>query len=249
MTKIISMKNFYLVFLASCIFFSCKDSNSIRLTKVEGSPEYGTSKLNFNNVVKSSDTLDSNVYFFNYEVENYELGAQTIGEFDYTLANSQKGQHIHVIVNNGPYSAKYDSSFEQKLDSDNNVILAFLSRSYHESVKNTNSYSIIQVGNGERIDTSKELLFYSRPKGIYKGKDADKVLLDFFLVNTNLSADGNRVKATIIDKEFIIDEWAPYYIEGLPNGEIYIKLELQDSNGDLIDSPFNPSERRFTLEN
>ena len=182
-------------------------------------------------------------------MENYELGAQTIEEFDYTLANSQKGQHIHVIVNNGPYSAKYDSSFEQKLDSDNNVILAFLSRSYHESVKNTNSYSIIQVGNGERIDTSKELLFYSRPKGIYKGKDADKVLLDFFLVNTNLSADGNRVKATIIDKEFIIDEWAPYYIEGLPNGEIYIKLELQDSNGDLIDSPFNPSERRFTLEN
>ena len=193
--------------------------------------------------------MDSNVYFFNYEVENYELGAQTIEEFDYTLANSQKGQHIHVIVNNGPYSAKYHSSFEQKLYSDNNVILAFLSRSYHESIKNTNSYSIVQVGNGERIDTSKELLFYSRPKGIYKGKDTDKVLLDFFLVNTNLSADGNRVKATIIDKEFIIDEWAPYYIEGLPNGEIYIKLELQDSNGDLIDSPFNPSERRFTLEN
>ena len=243
------MKNFYLIFLVSGIFFSCKDSKSIRLTKVEGSPEYGTSKLNLNNVVKSSDTLDSNVYFFNYEVENYELGAQTIEEFDYTLANSQKGQHIHVIVNNGPYSAKYQSNFEQKLDSDNNVILAFLSRSYHESVKNTNSYSIIQVGNGERIDTSKELLFYSRPKGNYKGKDTDKVLLDFFLVNTNLSADGNRVKATIIDKEFIIDEWAPYYIEGLPNGEIYIKLELQDSNGDLIDSPFNPSERRFTLEN
>ena len=94
------MKNFYLVFLASGIFFSCKDSNSIRLTKVEGSPEYGTSKLNFNNVVESSDTLDSNVYYFNYEVENYELGAQTIEEFDYTLANSQKGQHIHVIVNN-----------------------------------------------------------------------------------------------------------------------------------------------------
>ena len=52
-----------------------------------------------------------------------------------------------------------------------------------------------------------------------------------------------------MDKEFIIDEWAPYYIEGLPNGEIYIKLELQNLNGDLIDSPFNLSERRFTLEN
>ena len=244
------MKNFCFVFSAICILFSCSDSNSIRLTKVEGSPQYETSKLYLNNVVKSSDdTLVTNNYFFDYDVENYELGVQTIEEFDYTLANSQKGQHIHVIVNNGPYSAKYQSNFEQKLDSDNNVILAFLSRSYHESVKNTNSYSLTQVGVGERIDTSKELLFYSRPKGNYKGKDTEKVLLDFFIVNTNLSADGNRVKATIMDKEFIIDEWAPYYIEGLPNGEIYIKLELQDSNGDLIESPFNTSERRFTLEN
>ena len=244
------MKNFCFVFSAICILFSCSDSNSIRLTKVEGSPEYETSKLYLNNVVKSSDnTLVANNYFFDYDVENYELGAQTIKEFDYSLANSQKGQHIHVIVNNGPYSAKYESSFEQKLDSGNNVILSFLSRSYHESVKNTNSYSLIQVGVGERIDTSKELLFYSRPKGNYKGKDTEKVLLDFFIVNTNLSADGNRVKATIMDKEFIIDEWAPYYIEGLPNGEVYIKLELQDSNGDLIESPFNTSERRFTLEN
>jgi hypothetical protein len=243
------MKNFCFVFSAICILFSCSNSNSIRLTKVEGSPEYETSKLYLNNVVKSSDTLGANGYFFNYGVENYELGAQTIKEFDYSLANSQKGQHIHVIINNGPYSAKYQSSFEQKLYSENNVVLAFLSRSYHESVKNTNSYSLTQVGDGERIDTSKELLFYSRPKGNYKGNDTEKVLLDFFLVNTNLSVDGNRVKVTIIDKEFIIYEWAPYYIEGLPDGEIYIKLELQDSNGDLIDSPFNPSERRFTLEN
>ena len=243
------MKNFCFVFSAVCILFSCSDSNSIRLTKVEGSPEYETSKLYVNDVVKSSDTLVTNSYFFNYNVENFELGAQTIKEFDYSLANSQKGQHIHVIVNNGPYSAKYQRSFEQKLESGNNVILSFLSRSYHESVKNTNSYSLIQVGDGKRIDASKELLFYSRPKGNYKGKDTEKVLLDFFLVNTNLSADGNRVKATIMDKEFIIDEWAPYYIEGLPNGEIYIKLELQNLNGDLIDSPFNLSERRFTLEN
>ena len=243
------MKNFCFVFLASCILFSCTNSSSITLTKVEGSPKYETSNLFLNNVVKSSDTLIANSYFFNYDIENFELGAQTIKDFDYSLANSHKGQHIHLIVNNGPYSAKYQNSFEQNFDSENNVILAFLSRSYHESVKNANSYSLIQLGDGEKIDTSKELLFYSRPKGNYIGADTEKILLDFFLVNTNLSVDGNRVKVTIMDKEFIIHEWAPYYIEGLPNGEIYIKLELQDSNGELIDSPFNPSERSFTIEN
>ena len=93
-----------------------------------------------------------------------------------------------------------------------------------------------------------EFLFYSRPKGVYKGKDTEKLLLDFYLVNTKISADGNKVRATILDTEFIIDEWAPYYIEGLPKGEISIKLELLNEKGDLIDSPFNPSIRTVTLE-
>ena len=91
-------------------------------------------------------------------------------------------------------------------------------------------------------------MFYSRPKGTYKADDTNRVLLDFYLINTSLAEDGNKVKATIHGTEFIIDEWAPYYIEGLPKGEISIKLELINSKGDLIESPFNPSQRTFTLE-
>jgi hypothetical protein len=80
------------------------------------------------------------------------------------------------------------------------------------------------------------------------GEDTNKLLLDFYLINTEISSEGNKVKATIQDNEFIIDEWVPYYIEGLPKGEITIKLELIDSNGILIDTPFNPSTRTVTLE-
>jgi hypothetical protein len=68
------------------------------------------------------------------------------------------------------------------------------------------------------------------------------------LVNSEISANGNKVRATIQNKEFIIEEWAPYYIEGLPKGEIKIKLELIDASGNLIDSPFNPSNRTVILE-
>ena len=68
------------------------------------------------------------------------------------------------------------------------------------------------------------------------------------MVNSEISANGNKVRATIQDKEFIIEEWAPYYIEGLPKGEIKIKLELIDSSGNLVDSPFNPSNRTVILE-
>ena len=45
----------------------------------------------------------------------------------------------------------------------------------------------------------------------------------------------------------MIDEWAPYYIEGLAKGEVKIKLELIDAFGNLIDTPFNPSERTVIL--
>ena len=172
---------------------------------------------------------------------------QTLKNFDYELANSAKGQHIHFIVNNDPYSAHYEDTFTKKFQESSNVILAFLSRSYHESVKNPNSFVLTQVGE-DKIDLNNEFLFYSRPKGTYKGSDTEKLLLDFYLINTVISANGNKVRATIQDKEFIIDEWAPYYIKGLPKGEIKIKLELIDIFGNLIDTPFNPSERTVTLE-
>ena len=198
--------------------FSCDDPKQISITKVEGSTPYLNSSLSLEDI-----KIDKNDYTFSFDVSDYTLGMQSIKDFDYALANSKKVQHIHFIVNNGPYSAHYSESFTKKLDEKNNIILAFLSRSYHESVKNSNAFVLTQTGN-EKIDLTDEFLFYSRPKGTYKGVDTEKLLLDFYLVNTNLSSTGNKVKATIQDTEFIIDEWAPYYIEGLPKGEIKIKL-------------------------
>ena len=221
---------------------SCGNKTQITITKVDGSAPYSNSSISLNNL-----KMDDDNFTFSFDVINYELGIQSLKDFDYTLANSNKGQHIHFIVNNGPYSAHYQQNITKELDKGNNVILAFLSRSYHESVKNPNAFILTQTGN-DKINLNNEFLFYSRPKGTYKGVDTEKLLLDFYLVNTNISPDGNKVRATIQDTEFIIDEWAPYYIEGLPKGEITVKLELIDSNGNLIDTPFNPSTRTVTLE-
>ena len=221
---------------------SSKELQKITLTKVVGSPEYENASLN----VKAIEMVDKESKF-SFNIENYDLGLQTSKNFDYQLANSAKGQHIHFIVNNGPYSAHYTDSFSKGFEKDSNVILAFLSRSYHESVKNKDAYILTQVGESD-IDLENEFLFYSRPKGTYKGADTENLLLDFYLVNTEISKNGNKVRATIQNTEFIIDEWAPYYIKGLSKGEINIKLELIDSSGNLIKTPFNPSTRKVILE-
>ena len=237
------MKNTYII-LVICLFISCDKSEKISITKVEGSPKYENAQLMFNSATKQID----NNYSFSFDIDNYRLGEQTQKNFKYNLANSDKGQHIHFIINNGPYFAKYTNAFTQELEEENSVVLAFLSRSYHESVKNPNAFVLTQIGKANSIDLSNEFLFYSRPKGTYEGEATEKLLLDFYLVNTNISPSGNKVRATIQDSVFIIDEWAPYYIEGLTKGEISIKLELIDTNGNLIVTPFNPSTRTVTLK-
>ena len=234
------MRKYYIIILSALLAFSC-DNNKIKISKVEGSPKYEDAALVLNELNSRSELE------FSFDVKNYKLGAQTEHEFQYSLANSKKGQHIHLIINNNPYSAHYTNKFKKKLDPDNGVILAFLSRSYHESVKNKNAYIFTQYGDLEKIDLDKQYLFYSRPKGTYTGQDTKKLLLDFYLINTTISKNGNKVRATINDEEFLIDEWSPYYIEGLPKGEVKIKLELINSSGELIDSPFNPSIRTVIL--
>ena len=234
------------VFLISQIFIflacSSKIDPKITISKVNGSPAYENSKIN-----SVEQKIVNNEYEFTFELEEYELGVQTETEYDYHLANSDKGQHIHFIINNEPYSAHYSENFSKKMESENNIILAFLSRSHHESVKNQNAYILTQISD-EPIDLNNEFLFYSRPKGTYRGKDTKKVLLDFYLINTDISPNGNKVRVTIDDSIFIIDEWVPYYIEGLSNGETQIKLELINSDGNLIDVPFNPSIKTVNIE-
>ncbi|MEO1253431.1 MAG: hypothetical protein AAFY41_00915 [Bacteroidota bacterium] len=222
----------------------------ITLTKAPSSPQYPDAILTKADLsIEESDSLYSLNYNFN--VENYELGAQTEDAATRGIANSGKGQHIHYIVNNGPYAAHYMSDIPDNLEAGNYVVLAFLSRSYHESVKSDGAFHIenLVVGDVEsqEADLSAPHLFYSRPKGSYTGEDTKKVMLDFYILNTTLSESGNKVKATINGKEFMINEWAPHYIEGLPMGESTIQLELIDADGNMIQGPFNSVERTITL--
>jgi hypothetical protein len=63
-----------------------------------------------------------------------------------------------------------------------------------------------------------------------------------------LDPKGNRVKATINGSEFIIEQWQPYIMEGLPLGENTVSLELVDKDGNFVDGPFNKVQRKFTLK-
>ena len=225
------------------------EKGGLKLHKLNNSPAYITAKLSQTAPV-TGDKPAAGEVAFDYTVENYQLGQQTVEGIP--LANSAKGQHIHLILNNEPYSAHYEPVFKKEMEAGHYVALSFLSRSYHESVKNKDAFTLNQftVGDaeGEDIDLAKPLMFYSRPKGEYKGEAATKyVLLDFYLINITLSDIGYKVRATINGNDFLLDSWEPLLIEGLPMGENTVKLELLDAEGNLVSAPFNPVERKVTL--
>ena len=215
------------------------------------SPDFADASLALVEPHTVKDCLMPGNILFKYDVKNFKLTDQTNGAAMCDCNNSNKGQHIHQIINNQPYVARYKDTFYSDLKPGNYVHLAFLSRSYHESVKNKNAYALTQFKVGETteksVDLKGPLLFYSRPKGEYKGKDTANVLLDFYLVNTDLSPNGNKVKATINGNEFILTKWTGYGLSGLKMGENTIKLELVDKHDKLIPGPYNSVERKIKL--
>jgi hypothetical protein len=228
------------------------EKNGLRLTSIDDSPKYPEARLR-QMEPQAGANVPSGPVAFNYDVTNYELTKQTPDADHKEHANSQQGQHIHNIVDNEPYTAHYKTSFTKDMAEGNHVVLSFLSRSYHESLKHEGAFELVtlRVGNpGEAstFDRNGQHMFYSRPKGEYAGDDTKNVMLDFYLVNTTLSENGNKVRATINGTEFMLNHWVPYSIQGLPMGENTIKLELLDQNGNLIPGPYNSVERKITLK-
>ena len=226
-----------------------KTKTQLTLTEIS-SPEFPEAALEMNEPLEGAN-YETGKIVFKYNIKNYNLSVQTLDADAKQCANSGKGQHIHFIVNGEPYKALYTPDYEAEFKDGSYVVLSFLSRSYHESLKHYGAYVLTQFTVGDDKESTVDLtaphMFYSRPKGEYKGSDTKKVILDFYLVNTDLSPEGNKVRATINDEQFLIDKWAPYFMEGLPFGENSIKLELVDNLGNVIKGPFNTVERKITL--
>jgi len=225
-----------------------KEKGKIRITELPMKYEYKDAVLRM--VEPQGSILDTTgPVLFKFAVQNFELHAQTPDANDIGLANSGHGQHIHFIVNNKPYIAYYTDTFTYEFtEKGAYLVVAFLSRSYHISVKAPTAYVVKEIIVGRDVpsqyDLRSPMLIYSRPKGSYKGEETKKIALDFYLLNCDLSRDGFRVKAIIDGEEFILDKWTSYVIEGLEDGEHKIRLILIDQNGMPVGSPFSDSGER-----
>ncbi|MGH9901559.1 MAG: hypothetical protein ACRD68_07065, partial [Pyrinomonadaceae bacterium] len=101
------------------------------------------------------------------------------------------------------------------------------------------------------VNKSQPLLTYSRPKGEYKGTEADAIMIDFWLTNAKLQGDGGeyRVRYSVDGGETkFIDKWEPIWLSGWGAGKRTVKLELVDKSGNVVDNGgYNSTSRDITV--
>lgn len=230
----------------------------LEVADVTGSPEFADAQLNIATIQSDLQGKDSAKVSFAFSVKNYELKNQTSDAAGKMCNNSDKGQHIHFILDNKPYVALYEPKAEVVVPKNTeHYLLVFLSRSYHESIKSPGAAAIYHFkidgkGKLQKMDEPKTpMVFYSRPKGDYVGKaNTDNLLFDFYVWNTRLS-DSVMVKAKIkgdgVDTTMDINTWKAMFLKNMPMGKSSIKLTLVDKNGKKIEGPETEVSREFNL--
>ena len=169
-----------------------------------------------------------------------------INELSFNIENINN-YNIAFLENNYTLSFFNSPHFKKDFLYGNNVFLAFLTDQNKLSVKKNNAHLLKNVIIGDMeilFEMNQPHLFYYLPQ-----PETSNPILDFYLVNTSITEDGNKVKVTLNTTEFIIDKWAAYTIKGLTKANNTIRLQLIDKNGNTIDGPFNDSgDRSFVVK-
>lgn len=109
----------------------------------------------------------------------------------------------------------------------------------------------MRTSKGGEADPSLPLLTYSRPKGEYKGDEADPIMIDFWLSNAKLRGDGGEYRVRYIvddDDPRFIDKWEPLWLSGWLAGKHTVRLELLDNNDmPVANGSFNTTTREITV--
>ncbi|MBI2281526.1 MAG: hypothetical protein HYU68_12690 [Bacteroidetes bacterium] len=162
------------------------------------------------------------------------------------LVEGISNYNIAILENNYTLTYFNQPNIKKEFLYGNNVFLAFLTDENNISIKKNNAHLLKNVVIGDMdvlFNMGVPHLFFYLPQ-----PTSAQPILDFYLVNTSIAENGNKVKVTINSIEFIIDKWAAYTIKGLTKAENTIRIQLIDKNGNLIDGPFNDSgDRSFVV--
>jgi hypothetical protein len=172
------------------------------------------------------------------------------------------GNHLHVILDKETYQGVYDLSQPlvfKNLAAGTHTLRVFASRPWHESFKNPGAYALVTFHVLTKTaenhpDPQLPLLTHSRPAGTY---GAEPIMLDYYLANAPVhpTAEGSseqlpdwRIRVSVNEQRFVLDRWAPIYLQGFKRGKNLVRLELIDERGNPIPNVYNDSVSIFTYD-
>jgi hypothetical protein len=185
---------------------------------------------------------------------------------EFELRNVTDGEHTLRVFPSRPWHESYknEGAFQMvkftvknggadtsKPTTANGNTMANAASNSNAAAKPTPEGKEMKESTAGAVDSKKPLLTYSRPKGEYKGADADAIMIDFWLANGKLTGDGGeyRVRWSVDGGEAkYIDKWEPIWLKGFVSGKHTVKLELVDKNGAGVDNGgYNSTSREITI--
>ena len=193
-----------------------------------------------------------------FELRNVSEGAHTIRVFasrpwHESYKNEGSFQMVSFTVKGGGDASKPTTTATGQTMADNANAKAAASPAASPSASpaSTAEGKEMQPSTAGSVDRAKPLLTYSRPKGEYKGADADAIMIDFWLTNAKLQGEGGdyRVRYSVDGgAPQFIDRWEPIWLAGWTPGKHTVKVELLDKSGNVVENGgYNSTSRDITV--
>lgn len=239
-------------------FVEPKDGGSVNSSTVKVKLTLGGDLKGYKPMKDPSTGMGNHIHVI-LDNQPYEAFYNLDGEFE--LRNVSDGEHTLRVFPSRPWHESYktDGAFQMVKftvaggGADNSKPTT---TNANQTMANANSSAPtegkdMQSSTAGNVDKTKPLLTYSRPKGEYKGADAENIMVDFWLSNAKLSGDGGeyKVKLSVDGKEIkTIEKWEPVWFSGWSNGKHAVKLELVDKDGNVVDNGgYNSTTREITV--
>lgn len=166
-----------------------------------------------------------------------------------TSKKTKKGIHLHVNLNNKEHFLSNENIFDCPVADGSYKLFAFIANSSYESIKFPHAIigKQVEIKSGQLVKSTNLAnidIIYNAPRGDYQL--GELILVDFSLWETTIEEGGNYVRITVDNgTPFEVNEWKPYYLEGVVEGTHTLKLELLDKQGKQIAPPASHS---FTVK-
>jgi hypothetical protein len=263
-----------LIFAAALFFAQANAANlkssNVRAMPVARTPEASTIVLKI--ALPKEEQVTNGPVWVQFRIDGYALGAGS-SQFERAgeLAISKMGQTVRVVIDNLPsfqinqpaidpfdeatfyYDTSYKFEVPFQLKPGMHTIRMFPVRSFGESLKGdqtlaATSFYVCSEENNGKLNLSSPYIIYNEPSSHMYLEEEKPVLLDFYVVNTELSADGYKVRLTLDGTvNRTITTWQPYYIYGLSKGRHVVQLELLDSANRVVPGAFNKVQQVITI--